>query len=253
MYTVVILGTGNLAEHLCNAFSTLDEATIVQVYGRNPEKLKKFNTYSDTCTDPTQIKNADVYIIAVKDDAIVPVSKLLLDKKGIVAHTSGAIGMESIQPKNKGVFYPLQTFTKGKPIDFKTIPICIEAKERASLKILHDLAGLITDTVYKTTSEQREKLHLAAVFANNFTNYLYSVSEAICVKEGLPFSLLHPLIMETAEKLKSLSPREAQTGPARRGDQKSMEKHLSLLKNKKQTELYAQLSEAIKKMYEKEL
>jgi len=253
MHTVVILGTGNLAEHLCNTFSSVDKVKLVQVYGRNPEKLKKFDTYAATCTNPTEIKDADIYIIAVKDDAISSVSELLSNKKGIVVHTSGAVEMESIQHKNKGVFYPLQTFTADNPTDFHDIPICIEAKEIASLTILNHLACTISNTVHKITSAQRKKLHLAAVFVNNFTNHLYSIGEDICVEEGLPFSLLHPLIRETAEKLKTMSPKTAQTGPARRGDEKSIEKHLSLLKNKKQSELYTLLSEAIKTTYEKEL
>nr|WP_298927130.1 DUF2520 domain-containing protein [uncultured Allomuricauda sp.] len=253
MYSIIILGTGNLAQHLCHSFSEVSSINLIQVFGRNTETLKKFSTYAETCSNPNEIKDADVYIIAVKDDAIAKVSQSLTSKKGIVVHTSGAVEMDAIESVNSGIFYPLQTFTKGKAIDFKSIPICIEAKQSSALQVLRILGEAISETVYEITSDQRKKLHLAAVFANNFTNHLYSISEDICLQEGLPFELLQPLILETAKKVQSITPKEAQTGPARRDDKKSIQNHLSLLKDKKQTELYILFSEAIKKVYEEEL
>lgn len=253
MYSIIILGTGNLAQHLCHSFSEVSSINLIQVFGRNTETLKKLSTYAETCSNPNEIKDADVYIIAVKDDAIAKVSQSLTSKKGIVVHTSGAVEMDAIESVNSGIFYPLQTFTKGKAIDFKSIPICIEAKQSSALQVLRILGEAISETVYEITSDQRKKLHLAAVFANNFTNHLYSISEDICLQEGLPFELLQPLILETAKKVQSITPKEAQTGPARRDDKKSIQNHLSLLKDKKQTELYILFSEAIKKVYEEEL
>lgn len=253
MLSVVILGTGNLAMHLFRAFSKTTGAHVVQVVGRSPESLHSFSGHVDTTTDPTLIKDADVYIIAVKDDAIAGVSSHLLGKKGIVVHTSGAVDMDVLKPENRGVFYPLQTFTKGKDIDFEKVPVCIEANKRESLELLRSLAHTLSENVHEVDSGQRKKLHLAAVFVGNFTNYLYGIGEEICLKEGLSFDLLKPLIVETAEKIQSMSPKEAQTGPARRNDQKSMQAHLKLLGNDNHIVLYNLMSEAIKQVYEEKL
>lgn len=253
MLSVVILGTGNLAMHLFRAFLKSTRAQVVQVVGRNPESLRSFSAHVATASDYAFIKDADVYLIAVKDDAINEVSHHLDGKKGVVVHTSGAIGMDALAPENRGVFYPLQTFTKGKHIDFEKVPICIEAKEEQSLTLLTSLAHALSPNVHEVDSDQRKKLHLAAVFVNNFTNHLYGIGEEICMKEGLPFDLLKPLILETAEKIQSMSPKEAQTGPARRNDQKSMQDHLKLLDNDKHIALYNLMSEAIKQAYEKKL
>lgn len=253
MLKIVILGTGNLAKHLYSAFSKPNHVKIVQVVGRNREALGLFSAHVSTSNDFNAIVDADLYLIAVKDDAITEVSGHLLDKEGLVAHTSGAIGLNAIQPKNKGVFYPLQTFTKGKTVDFRSIPICIEAQQKKSLETLKKLAGSISKNVHHIDSEQRKKLHLAAVFVNNFTNYLYGVGEELCLEEGLSFDLLKPLIMETAEKVQNISPKDAQTGPARRNDVKSMESHLELLNKKEHITLYKLLSQAIKRAHEKKL
>ncbi|MGW9686069.1 Rossmann-like and DUF2520 domain-containing protein [Flagellimonas sp. 2504JD1-5] len=253
MYSVILLGTGNLAQHLFDAFTSAPNVNIEQVYGRNPEKLKRFHPQVATCSNPTEIKEADVYIIAVKDDAISEIAEHLTSKKGIVVHTSGAKGMDCITSDNRGVFYPLQTFTKGKALEFKNIPICLEIEQKSSYELLKSLADQISNNVRAINSEQREKLHLAAVFVNNFTNHLYQIGDDICKNNGVPFELLHPLIQETAEKIRDISPFDAQTGPARRGDTNSIKNHLSLLNNQKHVELYTLISEAIKKTYEKKL
>nr|WP_299067587.1 Rossmann-like and DUF2520 domain-containing protein [uncultured Allomuricauda sp.] len=253
MLSIVIVGTGNVANHLFNAFTKSKEVKVVQVVGRNQDALKSFGLTSAISSDFAQIADADIYLVAVSDSAIASVSKLLAKKSGIVAHTSGTVEMDIIGLENCGVFYPLQTFTKGKTLDFTAIPICIEARHESALSVLRRLGNLISDNIHEIDSNKRKRLHLAAVFANNFTNHLYSISEKICEQEDLPFELLQPLILETAEKVQSISPREAQTGPARRNDKKTLEIHLNLLKDEKQTELYALFSEAIKKMYEEEL
>lgn len=253
MLNVVILGTGNLATHLSRAFSKTSETQVVQLVGRNPESLSWFSGLAPTTTDFGSIADADVYIVAVKDDAIAEVSKHLSGKKGVVVHTSGAMEMDYIQQENRGVFYPLQTFTKGKDVDFTNIPVCVEANIPESLDALRSLAGSISQNVHEIDSNQRKKLHLAAVFVGNFTNYLYGIGEEICIKEGLSFDLLKPLIMETAQKIQSMSPKEAQSGPARRNDQKSIQNHLKLLENNRHTALYTLMSEAIKQLYEEKL
>lgn len=253
MLKIVILGTGNLAKHLYSAFAKATNVDVVQVVGRNGEALQQFSKHSPISNDFNAIADADVYVIAVKDDVIGEVSKHLSNKQGIVVHTSGAISLKAIQHTNKGVFYPLQTFTKGKTVDFSSIPICIEAEEKQSLETLRTLAASISENVHHIDSEQRKKLHLAAVFVNNFTNYLYGIGEELCLEEGLSFDLLKPLIMETANKIQTMSPKEAQTGPARRNDIKSMEEHLELLNKQEHITLYKLLSQAIKQTHEKEL
>ena len=161
--------------------------------------------------------------------------------------------MDSLTTQKRGVFYPLQTFTKGRLLDFSTIPICIEASDNESLALLRLLGEAISQNIYDINSDQRKKLHLAAVFANNFSNHLFHISETLCEKEDLPFELLKPLILETVKKLETLSPKDAQTGPARRDDSISIEKHLELLTNTNHKKIYTLLSEAITKTYEKEL
>ncbi len=253
MHSVVILGTGNLAQHLCVAFSKTASVEVIQVFGRNTAKLKSFKNYAETCSNPLEIKDADVYLIAVKDDAITEVSKHLIKKNGVVAHTSGATGLDGISLENRAVFYPVQTFTKDKPVNFKTIPIGIEASNEKGLSLLKFLAEQISDNIYEINSEQRKQLHLAAVFVNNFTNHLYRIGQDICTKASLPFDMLKPLILETAEKLGTISPQEAQTGPARRADKKSIQRHLELIDTGEEKEIYNLLTEAIKTRYEKKL
>ena len=253
MHSVIILGTGNLAQHLAAVFSVTPAIELIQIYGRSVGGLKWFENHAETCSDPNKIKDADVYLIAVKDEAIRPVSKLLSLKKGLVAHTSGATDMDGIPLENRGVFYPVQSFSKGKPLDFKSIPIGIEANQEKDLKVLDFVAQQISTNVHRISSEQRKKLHLAAVFANNFTNHLYSISEDICQRAGLPFSILKPLIQETADKLQTISPKAAQTGPARRGDDESIQHHLNLINNNLEGEIYALFTEAIKAKYEEKL
>lgn len=253
MLNVVILGTGNLARHLFEALSKAKGVKIIQVIGRNKVELEWFSDHTTTSNDFEAIADADVFLIAVKDDAITEVSKFLSSKNGVVAHTSGAMEMEVIQTKNKGVFYPLQSFTKGRPIDFSDVPICLEAESKTSMAVLKELAICLSENVQEIDSLQRKNLHLAAVFVNNFTNYLYGIGEEICVKNRLSFDLLKPLIAETAEKIKTMSPKDAQTGPARRNDIKSIQNHLELLDDKDKIALYTFLSDAIKRTYEKEL
>lgn len=253
MLNVILLGTGNLARHLFDAFSQSEEVKIIQVVGRNLNDLAWFSHHTAVSNDFSEIFDADVYLIAVKDDAIAKVSEHLSDKNGVVAHTSGAMEMDVIQSDRKGVFYPLQTFSKGKKVDFKHIPICAEASDKEALHLLKKLANSISENIHEIDSDQRKKLHLAAVFVNNFTNCLYGIGEEICLEEGLSFDLLKPLILETAEKIQRMSPKNAQTGPARRNDEKSMQNHLKLLTNKENIALYTLLSDTIKSMYEKEL
>lgn len=250
MLKVAIIGTGNLSRHLFDAFSASPTINIVQVVGRNEKALRHFEPSSTTSTDFKNIAEADLFIIAVSDTAIEPVSKYLTQVKGLVVHTSGSVSINVLSDNHRyGVFYPLQTFTENRKVAMKAVPFCLEANDEADLDLLKKLAHTLSDKVYEVSSEQRKVLHLAAVFVNNFTNHLYHIGKEICDAKGLPFEILQPLIRETADKIEQLMPYDAQTGPARRGDSETIEKHLEELKISGNKKIYKVLSESIRKLY----
>lgn len=254
MISITILGTGNVAKHLFDAFMVNNDIEIIQIYGRTENALSQFNHQVNTTTDLSKLKAADIYLVAISDDAIAEVSKLLVDKKGLIAHTSGSVAINVLPKKNsRGVFYPLQTFSAHRKVNFKEIPICIEAENEADFELLHQLASAISDKVIQINSDQRKALHLAAVFANNFTNHIYNIAQEICMQKSVPFELLLPLIKETAEKIQDLTPLEGQTGPARRNDKGTLKKHLAQLQKKEHKKIYSLLSKSIQKTYGKKL
>ena len=254
MLSIVLLGTGNVAKHLFDVFSAHEEIEMVQIVGRNKEALSYFQKTSRITDNFNEIANADIYVIAVSDNAINDVSKQLMHKKGLVVHTSGSVSITTLQENERnGIFYPLQTFSKNRAVNFKNIPICIEAKQNKDLELLHKLAFIISDCVHEISSAQRKSIHLAAVFVNNFTNHLYHIGHEICEENKVPFHILEPLIEETALKIGSLSAREAQTGPARRRDDKTIKKHIHQLKNDTYKEIYSLISQSINTTYGEEL
>jgi predicted short-subunit dehydrogenase-like oxidoreductase (DUF2520 family) len=243
MIKVVILGSGNVATHLTKAFITSKNVEIAQVYTRSniSNKIEKI----DYINDLNELKNADVYIISISDDAIANFSKQLNLKNKLVVHTSGSVAMQDLECNaRKGVFYPLQTIHKKSKLKFKNVPICLETENKEDYILLEKLAKSISKKIFKIDSEQRKHLHLAAVFVNNFTNHLYKIGNDICTENNIPFEILKPLIKETANKIKYVTPEEAQTGPAKRKDKKTIQKHLNLLQNKQQ-EIYKLLSNSI--------
>jgi len=250
MLRVVIIGTGNLARHLYNAFSACPTVDIVQIVGRNTKELKQFVKSAATSTNFENIADADVYIIAVSDSAIPIISKYLTSKEGFVVHTAGSVSIDILSEHHRyGVFYPLQTFSKERKVDMNSVPFCLEAHDEADLDLLKRMAGVLSKKNFEVDSPQRKSLHLAAVFVNNFTNHLYQIGKEICDEKELPFNILHPLIRETADKLEQLSPYDAQTGPARRRDFTTIEKHLKQLKNPVHKKVYEVLSESIETLY----
>jgi predicted short-subunit dehydrogenase-like oxidoreductase (DUF2520 family) len=254
MTKVVIMGTGNLARQLFRALQKTGKTKVVQVVGRNPIALNYFSKSTPTGNLKGISAEADIYIVAVSDDAISSVSELITFKEKLVIHTSGSVGLKALSgPYRKGVCYPLQTFSRERNVDFREIPILIETDNTKDLVLLRELAMGLSDNVLEVSSEKRRFLHLAAIFANNFTNHLYQISNELLREEALPFSLLLPLIRETAEKLKQMEPYEAQTGPARRGDKTTMEEHLKLLDHKDHREIYTLLSNSIKHTYAEKL
>lgn len=252
MIKVVLFGAGNVASHLAKIFIASNAVELVQVYSRSKKSLEQF-TNIPTTTNLNNLAKADVYIIAIPDDAIANFSKKLPKLNGLLVHTSGSVAMDSIDVKHtRGVFYPLQTFSKDKSVDFKQVPICIEAEKDQDLHLLEKLAESISDKVFLINSKQRKSLHVAAVFVNNFTNHLYHIADNICKEHTVPFEILTPLIQETAHKINDLKPFEAQTGPAKRNDVKTIETHLALL-NKEQQNIYKVLTQSIQQTYGKEL
>ncbi|MEM8929410.1 MAG: DUF2520 domain-containing protein [Bacteroidota bacterium] len=253
MPSVVLLGTGNVATHLFYAFQKAKTVEIVQVYGRKKPGLNYFEALTKVTNDTSQILDADIYILAISDSSVAQMSQSLKHKKGLVVHTSGSVSLDTILSKRRGVFYPLQTFTKGREADFSKVPICIEAENAEDFTLLKTLGTAISGKVHQISTQQRKKLHLSAVLVNNFTNHLFHIAQEICKENDIPFHLLQPLISETVNKIRHLAPIDAQTGPARRNDMETMQLHLEQFKNPLQKKIYLRLSESIKKTYEKEL
>lgn len=246
MIKVVLLGSGNVAQHLLQVMLKSADIELVQVFARNKNSISHLITEDRITSNYDAIKEADLYIISVSDNAIAEVSKNLPFQNRLVVHTSGTSELSILDAKNrKGVFYPLQTFSKSKAVDFSTIPICLETENESDYKTLETLANLISKKVYSISSEQRKSLHVAAVFVCNFVNHLYQIGNQICEENQVPFGILHPLILETANKITELSPREAQTGPAVRNDTKTIEKHIEFLQNSNYKEIYTLLTQSI--------
>jgi len=246
MIRLSIIGSGNVAHHLIRAFSKNSEIELVQVLARNPLSISSLISTDKITSDFKALCPVDLTIIAVTDKEITNVSEHIPSDNRLVVHTSGSVAIETLAAKNrKGVFYPLQTFSKSKEIDFKLIPICIEAQQESDLELLKTVAKSISNSVYDVNSQQRKALHVAAVFVSNFTNHLYQIGNELCEENKLPFSILIPLILETAQKIVSLAPKEAQTGPAQRMDTLTINSHLDFLTDENQKEIYKMLTKSI--------
>lgn len=246
MIRVSIIGSGNVAQHLIQAFSKTPAIELVQVFVRKKESVAHVIASDKIYTNFNDLIAADLYIIAITDDAIAEVSKQIPFSNELVVHTSGSVSIQAIDNKNRqGVFYPLQTFSKSKEVDFKEIPICIEAQNEKDFQILETVAKSISNAVFQINSDQRKALHVAAVFVSNFTNHLYQIGSEICLDNQVSFDILKPLIQETANKIMTLSPQEAQTGPAKRRDTQTINNHLNFLTNDNQKEIYKLLTKSI--------
>mgnify|MGYP001458403210 CR=1 FL=1 len=250
---IVILGAGNVATHLSIALYK-SGFKIKCVYSKSIENAKKLAQkieahYTNEINHlPVE---ADLYIIAVKDEIIEQIIAHLDLKYGIIVHTAGSISIDIFKNRfeNYGVFYPLQTFTKNRELDFSDIPLCIEANSKILENKLFTLAKSLTKTVVYVDSENRKKLHLAAVFACNFSNHMYAIAAEIIKNSDLPFELLIPLINETAKKAIDCNPVNAQTGPAVRNDKNVIQNHMEMLKEFPEFEkIYRFVSDSINKL-----
>lgn len=249
---IVLVGAGNVAHHLASALLKAG-LNLCQIYSRSIESARELGrktgiTYT---ADLFAIyPDGDIYIFCVSDDALLPLFKSIrINNDALILHTSGSVPMDIFQPYREyfGVLYPLQTFTKRRDLDFSEIPLCIEGSSPEVVKRIKEIAEKLSARVEEINSEKRKYLHLAAVFANNFTNHLYGMAGKILEDEGLDFSILRPLIFETAHKVMLMSPESAQTGPARRGDDSILNMHKTLLRgNRKLQNVYTLLSDSIR-------
>lgn len=256
---VIIIGSGNVAHHLAIALSHV--VNIKQIYSPNKQHAESLaNLVEGECTPIDNVdllQDADAYIISIKDDAIASFMRTVpqRNRNAIWLHTSGSIGRDVFNGFNSrnGVFYPLQTFSKAVALNMKEVPFFIEGSNPETEELIMELAGYISDNVHHADSELRGKLHIAAVFACNFTNHMYTLAYDLLKENGLPFSVLAPLINETARKITTTIPDKAQTGPAVRGDKGIMEKHISMIHDPFKKELYEMISMDIFKRYNNDL
>lgn len=227
MVKVCILGAGKVGSHLIRECVNNPIIDLVQIYNRTLRPIKIYENGVSITDDSNQLIQADVYIISLPDDVITSLDLNYLD--GLVVHTSGTKPFSVINAKKRGVLYPLQSFSKEKYIDFKHVPFCIETEFDNDLEALTSLANVISNKIQVIKEEQRAKLHLAAVFANNFSNRMMGIAYDLCKENNLDFSFLQPLLQETFLKTQVLPPHIAQTGPAVRKDKATVEKHLEQL------------------------
>ncbi|MGL5892552.1 MAG: Rossmann-like and DUF2520 domain-containing protein [Bacteroidia bacterium] len=250
-FTVVLMGSGNVAWHFGRALQK-NGADIVQVWSRSEvsaKKLARTLKAQPVWGNSAPAAGAQLYLIAVKDDAIHTAAALIPKGNGLTVHTAGSIAADVLsvaKTKYTGVIWPVQSLTAGKRTDMSKVPLCIEAGSKAGHKALKQVAAALSEHVFELNGQQREAAHLAAVFGNNFSNHLFALAEKLAAENNIPFDVLRPLIAETAQKVQHLSPALAQTGPAKRGDKQVMQKHLQLLSTHPELQkIYRLLSNSI--------
>lgn len=246
---ICLLGAGNVAVHLGKHLQAAGY-TLVQVYSRTESSARSLAQALGCAytNDLLSLSVADYYLCALKDEALPQVLKQIPSFPGLWLHTSGSLGLEVFEPYTRrcGVLYPLQTFSKQRELNLKEVPFFIESFSPELLYDIRSMAEKLSEKVYELDSAKRRYLHLAAVFACNFSNHLYALAAEILQEQGLSFDLLLPLIDETAGKVHEKTPKEAQTGPALRMDRNIIDKHLAILQSEpKRAELYNLLSESI--------
>ena len=235
-----------------------DKCDVVQIFShdiRNARLLAdKISSNCLATNSAEKLIDADTYIVSIKDDAICPFLKKIPDSKknALWVHTSGSIPQDVFNKSfpQSGVLYPLQTFSKNVDIKMDEVSFFVEGSDKEVSDKIYSLAKMMSQHIYYADSELRKKLHIAAVFACNFTNYMYSLANDLLKKDNIPFSVLIPLIKETTRKVTVTAPDSAQTGPAYRGDTEIIEHHTSML-NSQEKEIYELLSNAFFKRYNK--
>ena len=255
---IVIIGSGNVATHFAKAIIKSGKK-IIQIYSKHPDLAKQLSQEVNTSfvSSINEIsKYADLYILAINDTSIETVSNTLKIDNKLIVHTSGTVSIDILKKAspNYGVIYPLQTFAKDISIDWNNIPIFIEANKPENEVMLTNFMKEISTNVNIMSSEDRQVLHLSAVFVNNFVNYIYNIGEDICHQNNISFKYLKPLILETANRIINNNPSNIQTGPAMRGDEITIKKHLELLSTQKEyADVYNYLTNMIIKKHENDL
>ena len=240
MFRIGLIGTGNVGIALAREIHNHEALTLVQVIGRDQNKLPK-----DLITIPfsnqfNAFPKCDVILIAVSDHAIQEVSNQLPLTDAVVAHTSGATSLDLINNhKYRGVFYPLQTFSKQQHLNWSKIPILWEGNNKQVNEKLKGLSQLLSPLSVLSDEKQRLSMHLAAVVVNNFTNHLYAEAHRFCKSKDLNFDLLVPLIEETTRKIKQIDPRKNQTGPASRRDMQTIKRHKGVPMSEELNDIYS--------------
>lgn len=249
-YDITFIGAGNVAWHLARAFYNSGHR-IVQVFSRSIVSASKLanEVAAKAITDYDQIEpSTHIYVYALKDDVLKSVAEQITVNTGIHVHTSGSMPMDVFKStkKNYGCIYPLQTFSKHKNIDVSEIPFFIEGNTTDIENVIYGMANSISDRIYRLNSEGRKNLHLAGVFACNFTNLMYRKAEQLLAEKKIPFNVMENLITETVSKAMCIGPSNSQTGPAARGDKHIMEQHIAMLTSEPQWQkVYSLLSELI--------
>ena len=250
---VVMIGAGNLATQLSLSMLRLPNIQFVQVYSHTMAHAEELAGCLGTvaCNHPKKVRNdADLYVFALKDAVLEDIAASIPGNEGLWIHTAGSMPMELFAnyTKRYGVLYPLQTFSRHRNVNFSSIPLFLECKQKSDYLILEGLAKQLSDKVQFLSSDSRRYLHLAAVFACNFTNHMYVLAGQLLNSAGVSENLLFPLIDETAAKIHDMSPINAQTGPAVRYDENVLQKHLELLSEANQPNMqviYQLLSQSI--------
>ncbi|MFM2000098.1 MAG: hypothetical protein RL204_2045 [Bacteroidota bacterium] len=247
---MTMIGSGNVAWHFSKMFKSIG-IDVIEVYSRNQNEAKMLSRdleskqverLQDISTE------TDLIVLAVNDDSIETVASDI-KSQALIVHTSGTASIEKISSPRNGVIWSIQSLRKGQPTDYSKIPFLVESNNQADSLALYELVKKVSTSVYIKNSEERLKAHLAAVIANNFVNHFYSISNEILEQAHLPFSILLPIIEEETRKVHTYRPVDIQTGPASRGDQKTIESHLNLIQEKELKEIYRLISERIKKQH----
>lgn len=227
---IAIIGKGRVATHLSKALVSAGHDVVMCGGKKRTQAVPQ---------------DAELLILSVKDDAIPQVAQEFAHSQTLVVHTSGSVSMDAIPTQRRGVFYPMQTFSLDRSVDFSKVPLFLETAVDRDMELLKYLANTISSSYLPMNGEQRKVMHLAAVLCCNFVNHLFELSHDVLAEQGLSFSTLLPLIDETIAKIHNLSPHEAQTGPAVRGDRKVMQGHMEMLHDPMHKEIYRLLSHSI--------
>ncbi len=246
---VVVIGSGNVAESLAQAVAEAEGLALVQVFARNEERGRRVAELAHTEWSNSALADADLYLISVSDNAVEGVAKSLqLPEDAVVAHTAGCCPIEVLVPhKHRAVFYPFQTFSVGRKVDFTKGYIFVEGATDHALQVVEKVAHALTPNVLPADTARRAVIHLSGVFACNFANAMYANAAEVLASAGLPFDIVAPVIEETAKKaVEVLNPAATQTGPARRGDTQTLDRHRKMLAEQpRKREIYDKISEDI--------